>query len=446
MPYIPHTAEDLRTMLDVCGAKTLEDLREQTLVPRSGTKFNIPSGKSEFEVVEHMRRLGRLNSTKLVSFLGGGYYDHIIPAAVSAITSRSEFYTSYTPYQPEAAQGTLQAIFEYQSAICRLTGMDVSNASVYDGGTALFEAMTMAVRVSSRREVVISRAVSPIFRKMIQCYSANLELSLVEVEEGAGLSSNAAGLAERISDRTACVIVQNPNFFGTVEDFSSLAEAARAKGAVSICSTYPIALGMIRTPGEMGFDIATGEGQSLGIPLSFGGPYLGFMAVREKYMRKMPGRIVGMAKDSQGRECFTLTLQAREQHIRRENAMSNICSNETLCAIAAIAYMSAVGKDGFAKIAGLCHSKANFLAEELSRIEGVSVENNGAFFNEFTVNLPCDAAETVSRLIEKGYAAGFPLGRYYPERKRQLLVAVTEKRRKEELKAFATSLEAAIWT
>lgn len=445
MPYIPHNEEDVKEMLAVCGVNSLDELIEQTRIPKSNLILNIPSGKSEFEVIEHMRRLGALNSTNLINFLGGGYYDHIVPAVVNAIISMSEFYTSYTPYQPEASQGTLQAIFEYQTAICRLTGMDVSNASIYDGGTALFEAMTMSARISSRREVVISKSVSPIFREMIRCYSSNLDLRLVEVDEGDGLSSNLPAMLEKISDDTASVIVQLPNFFGTVEDFSELCDLAKKKGAISICSTYPICLGIVKTPSEMGFDLVTGEGQSLGIPLSFGGPYLGFMAAREKYVRKMPGRIVGLAKDRNGKDCFTLTLQAREQHIRRENATSNICSNETLCAIAAIVYFASVGKDGFAKIAKLCHSKANFLVDQLSQIDGVSLANEGVFFNEFTINLPSDSAEIVSRMIEKGYAAGFPLGRYYPHRKNQLLIAVTEKRKKEQLKSYAAVLEDAIW-
>ncbi len=430
-------------MLEVCGVKNLDELWLKTGAPPPCGAIALPKGKSEFEVIQHIKKLGQLNSTRLVSFLGGGYYDHIIPASVNAITSRSEFYTAYTPYQPEASQGTLQALFEYQSAICRLTGMDVSNASLYDGGTGLFEAMMMAVRITSKREAVISKSVSPIFREMIRCYSKNLDVSLIEADEN-GTGSNPDGICAAISDKTACVIVQYPNFFGTPDDWTEPLKSIQSKGVLSICSAYPIALGLLKTPGEMGFDIVTGEGQSLGIPLSFGGPYLGFMAVREKYMRKMPGRIIGMAKDIKGNDCFTLTLQTREQHIRRENATSNICTNESLCAIAAIAYLSSVGKNGFAKIAELCHSKANFLAQELNKINAVSLAND-IFFNEFTLNLPCDASELISKMIDKGYAAGFPPGRYYPDRKHQLLVAVTEKRTKEEMKNFANAMEAVLW-
>ncbi|HRR06273.1 MAG TPA: aminomethyl-transferring glycine dehydrogenase subunit GcvPA [Victivallales bacterium] len=446
MPYIPHNKEEIEEMLVACGASDLDDLIKQTGVPQANINLNIPPSKSEFEVLEHLKRLGSLNSNNLTYFLGGGYYDHIIPAVVNSVISRSEFYTAYTPYQPEASQGTLQALFEYQSAICRITGMDVSNASLYDGGTALFEAMTMSVRISSRKEVIISKTVSPIFREMIRCYSSNLELSIIEINETEDTKSDINKIIENISENTASVIVQYPNFFGTIEDFSELCEAAKRKGAIPICSVYPICLALLKTPGEMGVDIVTGEGQSLGLPLSFGGPYLGFMAVKEKYMRKMPGRIVGLTKDSKGRDCFTLTLQTREQHIRRENAMSNICSNETLCAIAAIAYLSVLGKEGFVKTAELCHSKAVFLSNLLSEIEGVSITNKDNFFNEFTLKLPCDASEVVSKMIDKGYAAGFPLGRYYPQRKDELLIAVTEKRKREQLKSYVAALEACIWT
>jgi glycine dehydrogenase subunit 1 len=444
MPYIPHTKKDLAAMLKECGVSNLRELWNQTGAPNLLENAKISEGKSEFEVIKHLQQLGNLNSIKLVNFLGAGYYDHIIPASVNAIISRSEFYTSYTPYQPEVSQGTLQALFEYQSAICRLTDMECSNASLYDGGTALFEAIMMAVRITSRREVVISKTVSPVFLEMIKCYSSNLNLSLLEIEEKK-TSSNIEKILDNVSEKTACVITQFPNFFGTVEDWTAVTKRASAKGAISISSVYPISLGLLKTPGEMGFDVVVGEGQSLGIPLSFGGPYLGFMATKEKHMRKMPGRIVGMAKDANGNDCFTLTLQTREQHIRREHAMSNICTNETLCALAAIAYLSSVGKDGFAKIAELCHSKANFLAEQLCLIKGVSIVNDKMFFNEFTAILPCDASELVSKMIDKGYAAGFPLGRYYPERKNELLISVTEKRTKEEMKNFATALEASLW-
>lgn len=445
MPYIANTAEDKAEMLRVAGFASVEDMWE-----KAGIKFPapaldaIPEGRSEYEVMKHMRDLAAKNATDLVNFVGGGYYDHIIPAAVDEIISRGEFYTAYTPYQPEASQGTLQAIYEYQTAICTLTGMPVSNASLYDGGTALFEAMMMSVKITGRRQIVISGAVSPIFRKMIDCYCMNLDIELVEVASGKGTDSNLDELKKAISDKTACVMVQYPNFFGEVEDLSSVVEAAHAKEALAVCSTYPVALGVLKTPGEMGFDIVSGEGQSLGIPLSFGGPYLGFMGVREKYMRKMPGRIVGRTVDLDGKPGFVLTIQTREQHIRREHATSNICSNESLCALSALAYVACVGKQGLAEVDDLCMSKAVFARNELLKIPGVKPVGSGVFFNEFVIQVPGNASELAGKLIDKGFAAGFPLGRYYEDRRDQLLVAVTEKRTREEIKALANAMEAVL--
>jgi len=323
----------------------------------------------------------------------------------------------------------------------------MSNASLYDGGTALFEAMMMAVRVTNRRQAVISGAVSPIFREMIRCYSSNLDVELVVVPVKSSRTDSAQdAIVEAVTDKTACVIVQYPNVFGTVEEWSGTVEKIHAKGAIAVCSAYPIALAMLKTPGEMGFDIVTGEGQSLGIPLSFGGPYLGFMAVTQKLVRKMPGRIVGRTVDLDGKPGFVLTLQAREQHIRREHAMSNICSNESLCALTALAYVTCIGKEGLLQVANLCAAKANFARELLLQIKGVEPVGEKSFFNEFVIKLPDDSSEVVGKMIDKGYAAGFPLGRYYNDRKNQLLVAVTEKRTREEIKAFANAMEAVLWS
>jgi len=443
MPYIANTDSDRAEMLRAAGFSGIGEMWE-----KAGVKFpypalaEMPEGRSEYEVLKHLEHLASRNATHLVNFVGGGYYDHIIPSAVDSIISRGEFYTAYTPYQPEASQGTLQAIYEYQTAICRLTGMEVSNASLYDGGTALFEAMMMSVKITGRRQVVISGAVSPIFRRMIDCYCINLDVERIEVPAGSGTDSNLENLGKALSDKTACVIVQYPNFFGGIEDYSGIAAAAHANGALAVCSCYPVALSVLKTPGEMDFDIVTGEGQSLGIPLSFGGPYLGFMAVKSKYMRKMPGRIVGRTVDLDGKEGFVLTLQTREQHIRREHATSNICSNESLCALSALVYLTVVGKQGFVNVGDLCMSKAVFARNELLKIKGVEAVGNGAFFNEFVIKVPCDAAELVGKLIDKGFAAGFPLGRYYSDRRDQLLIAVTEKRSREDIKALANAMEA----
>lgn len=444
MPYIPNTDADRCDMLNAIGCKTIDELWEKVGVrlPRPSLA-NLAGGLSEFEVMTRLEKLADKNAAELVNFVGLGYYDHLIPAAVGEITGRSEFYTAYTPYQPEASQGTLQAIYEYQSAISRLTGMPVVNASLYDGGTALFEAVMMAVRITRRRKAVISGAVSPIFRKMIECYSSNLDVELVEVPAD-GVFSAPDRLLAAIDGDTACVLVQYPNVFGTLEDWQDFVTEVHQRDTLAVCSCYPLALAVLKTPGEMGFDIVTAEGQSLGIPLSFGGPYLGIMGVQEKHMRKMPGRLCGRTVDHQGRTGFVLTLQAREQHIRREHAMSNICSNESLCAISALIYLTCVGKQGLIDIANLAHAKAVFARNEMLKINGVEGVGNAPFFNEFVIRVPGDAAEVVGRLIDKGFAAGFPLGRYYADRKDQMLVAVTEKRTREEIKALANALEAVL--
>ncbi len=444
MPYTANSAAEQERMLAALGWRDFDAMWDAVGIGDPVPEFKLSAGLSEFEVSRRLRQLAARNSVELVSFLGGGYYDHLIPAAVDALSGRAEFYTAYTPYQPEASQGTLQAIYEYQSLICRLTAMEAANASLYDGGTALFEAIMMAARITRRRKAVISRAVSPIFRRMVACYCANLDVELVEVPE-AGLGSNLAALGEAIDGDTACVLVQYPNFFGALEDFSALTAQAHARKALAVASVYPIALALARPPGEMDFDIVTGEGQSLGLPLSFGGPYLGFMAVKLEHVRKMPGRVVGRTADEQGREGFVLTLQTREQHIRRAQATSNICSNESLCALRAAIYLSLTGKEGLREVAALAAAKACFLRGELARIAGVKPVGGEPFFNEFVVELPLDAAEVAGRLIDRGFAAGFPLGRYYPERANQLLVAVTEKRSREELKNFATAMEAVLW-
>ncbi len=442
MPYIPLTAAERTEMLAAIGVASMDELWLQAIGPEPVPELkHLPRGASELEVTRYLAGLAARNATDLVCFLGSGFYDHFIPAAVGDIAGRSEFYTAYTPYQPEASQGTLQAIYEFQSAMCRLTQMEVANASLYDGGTALFEAMMMAVRITGRRRAVLCGAVSPIYREMLKCYCRNLDVDLVLTP--AAVAGDPEGLIAQLNDQVACVLVQYPTVFGTVVDWRPLTAAARALGVLSVCSTYPLALGILTPPGELGFDIVTGEGQSLGIPLSFGGPYLGFMTTRRQFVRKMPGRICGRTVDAAGRTGFVLTLQAREQHIRREKAMSNICTNEALCALRALAYLTVIGKDGLREVAGLCAAKAAFAREQLLAIPGVT-GYDAPFFNEFVVRLPCDAAEVAGRMIDRGYAAGFPLGRYYPDRRNELLIAVTEKRTREEIRGFAAALEAVL--
>lgn len=445
MPYIASTDQDRKDMLGVIGCSDMEDLWRHAAVPAPTSDFStVPEGKSELETANYIRRLAAKNATDLVCFLGMGYYDHFIPAGVSEILGRTEFYTAYTPYQPEASQGTLQTIFEWQSSICRLTGMPVANASLFDGGSALFEAMAMAMRITKRSHIVISGALSPIYREMIRCYSANLECKITFLEVD-GVDSGIDAIKAAVTDKTACVIVQYPNVFGTIEDWTEMVAFVHSHKALAICSSYPTALAVLKTPGEMGFDIVTGEAQPLGIPLSFGGPYLGYFCTTEKHMRRMPGRVVGRSVDSEGKPAFVLTLQAREQHIRREAAMSNICSNENLCALAALVYMTLIGKQGLVDVAELSMSKARYALGRLCQVKGVKQVGNGPFFNEFVIELPADASEIAGLMVDKGIAAGFPLGRYFAGRQNQLLVSVTEKRTREEINAFANALEAVLW-
>jgi glycine dehydrogenase subunit 1 len=440
MTYIANTDKQRKEMLKRCGVSSIDDLFDvipASLIPRS---FSIPPGKAELEVYSYFEKLAHKNYYDLISFLGGGFYDHFIPAAVDAIAGRSEFYTSYTPYQPELSQGTLQAMYEYQTDICRLTDMEVANASLYDGGTALYEACQMAISATGRRRVVVDGAVSPIYRKMIYSYAINLSIDFHETTVGHG-QVDREKLFDLIDDSTAAVILQNPNFFGTIDDHSDIIQHCHNKGSLAIQSVNPIACSVLKTPGDMGFDIATGEGQPLGIPLSFGGPYLGFMATRKDLVRKMPGRIVGRTVDTKDKEGFVLTLQTREQHIRREKATSNICTNQALCALRAHVYLSLLGTEGLKEVARLCMDKTKYTKERLKAIEGVEVMESIPTFNEFIVRLPIDAGECAGLMIERGFAAGFPLGRYYSGMKNFLLVAVTEKRTKYEIGQFAEALE-----
>ena len=443
MNYVPHTDKDRQEMLKAIGVKSIDGLFRDISPALRPKSFDIPDGKSEFEVCRFIQKLAKKNATDLINFVGAGFYDHYIPAAVDALASRSEFYTAYTPYQPESSQGWLQAIYEYQTAICELMGLDVSNASLYDGGTALYEAAMMAVRLTGRHKIIVDQGVNLIYRTMLYTYTSNLSIEFVETSVVHGQSSREE-IFKHLDDKTAAVIVQNPNFFGAIDDYTDVAKKAHEAGALAVISVYPVAMGMLKTPGEMGFDIATGEGQSLGIPLSFGGPYLGFMSARKEHVRQMPGRIVGATVDTDGKRGYVLTLQTREQHIRREKATSNICSNEALCALRAVIYLSLLGKTGLKELAELNYDKAEFAKSLLEKIPGVVVKRTSPTFNEFTVCLPKNADDTVHKMIDKGFAAGFPLGRFYKGMDNYLLMAVTEKRTKEELLKFRDSLEAVL--
>ena len=424
MSWIPATEAERADMLRTIGVASADDLFASIPPALRMKSWDIPPGMSEMAVRAHVEQLARRNDVSTVSFLGGGYYEHYIPAAVDALTGRQEFYTAYTPYQPESSQGTLQSIYEYQSAVCRLTGLEYANASLYDGGTAVFEAATMAVRVTGKQKIVVHSSLNPTYKKMLETHAAHLGLNIVDGDDPTD---------------AACVMVQNPAFNGTVRDFTDLGKKCKEAGALMVVSFYPISLGLIKTPGEMGADIAIGEGQSLGLYLGFGGPYLGIMCTRKAYVREMPGRIAGETLDNRGQRGFVLTLQAREQHIRRDKAMSNICSNQALCALRALVYMSLLGKEGLREVADACHAKAEYLKKKLSFAQ---IMNDGPTFNEFTVRLKRPASEVVKAMLAKGFQAGLPLASVGAGDANDLLIAVTEKRTRAELDAFAAALEA----
>ncbi|MBU4488555.1 MAG: aminomethyl-transferring glycine dehydrogenase subunit GcvPA [Candidatus Omnitrophica bacterium] len=441
--YCPHTKEDIKAMLGAIGVNSVDDLFKDIKPSYKPKSFDLPKGKSEMEVMDYFQKLAATNCSSIAKFIGGGFYDHYIPAVADALSSRSEFYTAYTPYQPECSQGTLQAVYEYQSAICALTGMEIANASLYDGGTALYEAAMMATKITGRNKIVVDGGVNPIYRKILYTYTKNLHIDFVEIPVSHSQSTRAE-MFKYFDDKTAGVILQNPNFFGAIDDHTDIIEKAHSVGAIAIESVYPISLGLLKSPREMNADIATGEGQSMGLPLSFGGPYLGFMATKKEFARKMPGRIAGVTVDKNGKRGFVLTLQAREQHIRREKATSNICSNEALCAMRAIIYLASLGKEGLRELAQLNHDKAEFAKTLLEKIKGVEVKRNSPTFNEFTVLLPKDADSVVNAMIDKNFFAGIPLGRFYKDMEKYLLVAVTEKRSKKEIEDFAVALKSVI--
>jgi glycine dehydrogenase subunit 1 len=438
--YCPNTPEEIGEMLAAIGVKGIEELFGIIPPELRVRSFELPEGMSEFEVLRRMRGLAEKNACSVTSFIGGGFYDHFIPAAVDHLAGRAEFYTAYTPYQPECSQGTLQALYEYQTAICALTEMEASNASLYDGGTALAEAALMALRITGRSKLIIDGAVNPFHRRILRTYLGNLPVEVAETTPRQGIADRTA-ITALLDDKTAAIIMQNPNFFGSIDDMSDIADVAHVKGALLIASVYPVSLGLVKSPGEMGADIVTGDGQSLGNPLSFGGPSFGFIATRKQFIRNLPGRIVGETVDKEDRRGFVLTLQAREQHIRRHKATSNICSNQSLCALRGLIFLCSLGRQGLAELARLNYDKAEYAKTVFGAIKGVSVLNIAATFNEFTLVLPRDAAQVTERLLAVGIAAGVPLGNYYPEMDHCLVVTVTEKRSKEEIDAFAARLE-----
>ncbi len=441
--YAPHTDDEIREMLSETGIERIEDLFVTIPEELRARVFNVPPGMSEFETFERMKRIASDNSKEMLYFIGGGFYDHLIPAVVDHLAARSEFYTSYTPYQPECSQGTLQALFEYQTAICRLTGLDVSNASLYDGATACAEAALMAIRVTGRKKIIADGCLSPFSRMTVRSYLSNLDVELLELPPLDGLL-NLEELERCLDGETAALIVQNPNFFGLIEDIAAIAEKVHAAGALLVASVYPLSLGILKSPGECGVDIAVGDGQSLGNPLGFGGPSFGFIAARKAFIRNLPGRIVGETADREGKRGFVLTLQAREQHIKREKATSNICSNQGLCALRALIFLSSIGKEGIARLASMNRDKAFHARELLSRIPGVTALESGQIFNEFTIALPVSADLVAASLLNRGIAAGLPLGRYYEGSENCMVVTVTEKRSRKEIELLALAIGEAL--
>jgi len=429
MRYIPNSPEERAEMLREIGCPTIEHLFRP--IPekfRLKEPLRLPPARSEVEVMAFFRELAARNAaaTEYAVFLGAGAYHHFIPSVVEALISRAEFSTVYTPYQPEIAQGTLQALFEYQTLICQITGMEVANASLYDGSTAVAEAVLMAERVTRRREILVARSVHPHYREVIATYTRALDVPLRLLDydpETGSVDLNAVAP----STETAALVVQSPNFFGVIEDIAALAERAHDVGALLIVAiTEPISLGLLRPPGELGADIVVGEGQSFGIPLSFGGPYLGIFATRERFVRQMPGRIIGQAFDRHGRRGFVMTLATREQYIRREKATSNICTSQELCAIMAAIYLSTMGPRGLRELAEQNAQKAAYLAREIARQSGFQLRFSGSHFNEFVVQSEQPVALVLERLCERKILGGLPLEPYYPELRGCFLVCVTE--------------------
>jgi len=443
-PYISITPEDEQEMLKAIGLASVDELFED--IPeevRLNRDLDLEESKSELEVRAYLRELANKNCSldQMTCFLGSGAYDHYIPSVVNHIISRSEFYTSYTPYQPEISQGTLQYIFEYQTLICNLTGMEVSNASLYDGGTAIAEAALMAAAVARKKDVIISKSVRPEARRILKTYAHIQDLNIIEVDIAEGVT-DLEKLKSLVNDDTAAVIIQSPNFFGLIEDLEEAAKIAHKGRRTSfIASVDPISLGILKRPGELGADIVVGEGQGMGIPLSFGGPYLGFMAANKDYMRKLPGRIVGQTEDMEGKRSFVLTLTAREQHIRREKATSNICSNQGLNTLAATVYLVTLGKEGLREVALQSTKKAHYAMKKLTESGKYKPLFNKPFFKEFALTSDIEPEVINKKLRDENIIGGYDLGQDYPQYKNAILYAVTEKRTKAEIDRLSSILE-----
>ena len=442
MRYIPNAENDWESMLQTMGYERLEDL--MTILPeplRMKKALELPQPLSEMELVQHLRSLSEPGpqGKRVLSFLGAGAYDHFIPAVVDHVLRRSEFYTAYTPYQPEISQGTLQATFEFQTLICQLTGMDVANASLYDGASAVAEGVLMAHRLKGRKKCLLSRSVHPESRMVTRTYSHPLNLQLGEISYTSTGTTDLEDLQRQLDEEMNAVVIQQPNFFGCLEDVEEAAKMVHARGALLIVAvTEPLSMALLQPPGLLGADIVVGEGQSFGNALNFGGPYVGFFATKEGFLRSMPGRLVGQTVDRQGRRGFVLAVATREQHIRREKATSNICTNQALCALAVLVYLSLMGKQGLKELAEINLSKCEYAKKKLSGVGRLRF--SAPTFNEFVLTLNRDASSVLQILLKEGIVGGLSLKRFYPEMEREILVCVTEKHAKEDIDRLAEIL------
>jgi glycine dehydrogenase subunit 1 len=448
MRYIPNTDADRQAMLEAIGLTTIEDLfRGIPEAVRLHRPLEIPPALAEQDVLRHMRALANHNADveDYTAFLGAGAYHHFIPSIVPVLTARGEFMTAYTPYQPEMAQGTLQALYEYQTLVCQLTALEVANASLYDGSTGVAEAVLMARRLTQRDEVLVSQAIHPEYRAVLQTYLQNLGMQVHDMPVDAAGQTTLSAVKSALNARTACVVVQSPNFFGVIEDLTGFADAVHAAQALLIQAVAePVSLGLLKPPGDWGADIAVGEGQAFGNALSYGGPYLGFFATRDRYVRQMPGRLAGETVDTAGRRGYVLTLSTREQHIRREKATSNICTNEGLCALAATIHLCTLGKVGLRRLAELNLQRATYARQQLGGIPGCRVPFTGPTFNEFVLQTPQPASALIRQLSPQRLIPGIDLGRFYPERAHQLLICVTEMNDRQDIDRLCTALAGAL--
>lgn len=442
MHYHPMTEEDKREMLAEVGAASVEELLKG--IPRTlrNPKMDIPEGLSELEVQTLLKTLGAKNATtkNYLSFLGAGSYEHFIPSAVAQIIGRQEFYTAYTPYQPEASQGTLQAIYEYQSLIAELTGLDVSNGSHYDGATSMAEAVLLALRHTDRSKILLSRSIHPHYRRVVKTYLHGTPFTVEEFGFDAAGAFDRDQFLKLITPDVAAAVFQTPNFFGVLENLEGISELLHTAGSLLILTGHPLSMAVLKTPGEWGSDVAVGDGQPLGIPVQFGGPYLGFFATTRALMRRIPGRLAGMTVDSEGARAFCLTLQAREQHIRRERAASNICTNQALCALAACAYMTLLGKEGMREVAEINLDRAGYLKEKIGGLKNFKVDREAPIFNEFVVHSKKPFAEIEQKLLARKIFPGIPLSLFFSEMKNEFLVCATETKTRADLDHFVEEL------